>query len=155
MANVVYPNNIDKVESLDFETIKEQLQYIFKDDKDIVNFVNFLKNIKNFVNLSNDKRHMTLIDLGYFKSQIQLFEKRIQSVIDKKKQEQTRNAINQARGFGEKLTDNVVISYIQDDDTLDGLEELHHIVQAWYIYMQDLYFLCGQTNKNLGNFGGY
>ena len=46
-------------------------------------------------------------------------------------------------------------SYIQDDDTLDGLEELHHIVQAWYIYMQDLYFLCGQTNKNLGNFGGY
>lgn len=155
MAEVVYPNNIDKVESLDFETIKNQLQYIFKDDQDIVNFVNFLKNIRNFVNLSNDKRHMTLIDLGYFKSQIQLFEKRILSVIDKKKQERTRNAINTARGYGEKLTDTIISSYINDDETLEGLEELHNIVLAWFNYMQDLYFLCGQTNKNLGNLSNY
>ena len=44
--------DIEKVEALDFEKIKEQLQYIFKTDEDIVNFVNFLKNVQKFVFLS-------------------------------------------------------------------------------------------------------
>ena len=44
--------DIEKVEALDFEKIKEQLQYIFKTDEDIVNFVNFLKNVQKFVFLN-------------------------------------------------------------------------------------------------------
>ena len=36
--------NIEKVESLDFDQLQNQLKYIFKTDQDIVNFVNFLKN---------------------------------------------------------------------------------------------------------------
>lgn len=143
--------DIEKVESLDYENIKGQLQYIFKEEKDIVNFINFLKNLHNFVSLSSDKRHMTLIDLGYFKSQIQLFEKRVQSVIDKRKVTQVKQAIKKAKGCGEKVSENVITYYSDEDTTLDGLIELHNLISAWCNYMQDLYFMCGQTNKNLGN----
>ena len=82
--------DIEKVEALDFEKIKEQLQYIFKTDEDIVNFVNFLKNVQKFVSLSDDKRHMLQVNLSYFKSQISLYEKKIKLLIDKKKNEQVR-----------------------------------------------------------------
>ena len=53
---------------------------------------------------------------------------------------------------GEKLTENIITYHMEDNDTLDGLIELHNLVYAWSLYMSDLYFICGQTNKNLGDF---
>lgn len=144
--------DIEKVEALDYEAIKEQLYLIFKEEKDVVAFVNFLQNIQKFASLSSDKRHMSLVNLAYFRSQIQLYEKKIQSLIDKKKNEQVRAAIKKAKGVGEKITENAVTYYSEDNDTLDGLIELHNLVYAWSLYMGDLYFICGQTNKNLGDF---
>ena len=64
--------DIEKVEALDYEAIKEQLYLIFKEEKDVVAFVNFLQNIQKFASLSTDKRHMNLVNLAYFRSQIQL-----------------------------------------------------------------------------------
>lgn len=143
--------DIEKVEALDYEIIKEQLQYIFKEEKDIVAFINFMQNIQKFASLSSDKRHMNLINLAYFRSQIQLYEKKIQTLIDKKKSEQVRGAIKKAKGIGEKITENTIVYYSEDNDILDGLIELHNLVFAWSLYMNDLYFICGQTNKNLGD----
>lgn len=144
--------DIEKVEALDYEAIKEQLYLIFKEEKDVVAFVNFMQQINKFANLSTDKRHMSLINLAYFRSQIQLYEKKIQSLIDKKKSEQVRAAIKKAKGCGEKLSENVITYYSEQTDVLDGLIELHNLVSAWSLYMNDLYFICGQTNKNLGDF---
>ena len=142
--------DIEKAESLDYDKLKNQLQYIFKTEQDCVNFVNFLRNVQNFVSLSNDKRHMTQIDLGYFKSQLTLFEKKIKAVVDKKKQQQLKNAIKKAKGCGEKITESIVTYYSEEDTTIEGLEELLNLVSAWVGFLQDLYFICGQTNKNLG-----
>ncbi len=111
-----------------------------------------MQNIQKFANLSTDKRHMNLINLAYFRSQIQLYEKRIQSLIDKKKNEQTRMAIKKAKCAAEKITENTITYYAEENETLDGLIELHNLVSAWSLYMNDLYFVCGQTNKNLGDF---
>lgn len=144
--------DIEKVEALDYEAIKEQLYLIFKEEKDVVAFVNFMQNIQKFANLSTDKRHMNLINLAYFRSQIQLYEKRIQSLIDKKKNEQIRMAIKKAKGAAEKITENTITYYSEESEVLDGLIELHNLVSAWSLYMNDLYFVCGQTNKNLGDF---
>lgn len=144
--------DIEKVEALDYEAIKSQLYLIFKEEKDVVAFVNFLQNIQKFANLSADKRHMNLINLAYFRSQIQLYEKKIQTLIDKKKQEQIRTAIKKAKGCGEKLTENTITYYTEESTVLEGLIELHNLVYAWSLYMGDLYFICGQTNKNLGDF---
>ncbi len=141
---------IEKVESLNYDELANQLQYIFKTEQDIVNFVNFLKDVKNFVNLSNNKRHSCLIDLAYFRSQIQLFEKKIQTLINKKKLEQTRMAIKKAKGIGEKITENIIDYYTEDNTVLDNLINIHSLVSAWSAYMNDLYFMCGQTSKNLG-----
>jgi len=141
---------IEKVESLNYDELANQLQYIFKTEQDIVNFVNFLKDVKNFVNLSNNKRHSCLIDLAYFRSQIQLFEKKIQTLINKKKLEQTRMAIKKAKGIGEKITENIIDYYTEDNNVLDNLINIHSLVSAWSAYMNDLYFMCGQTSKNLG-----
>lgn len=141
---------IEKVESLNYDELANQLQYIFKTEQDIVNFINFLKDVKNFVNLSNNKRHSCLIDLAYFRSQIQLFEKKIQTLINKKKLEQTRMAIKKAKGIGEKITENIIDYYTEDNNVLDNLISIHSLVSAWSAYMNDLYFMCGQTSKNLG-----
>lgn len=143
--------NIEKVESLDFDKLQNQLQYIFKTEQDIVNFINFLKNIQNFVSLSNDKRHITCINLAYFRSQIQLYEKRIQAVIDKTRVKKLKASIKKAKGAGEKITENIIEYYSEDDNVLDGLIDLHNLISAWSAYMQDLYFMLSQTNKNLGN----
>lgn len=144
--------DIEKVEALDYEAIKEQLYLIFKEEKDVVAFINFMQNIQKFANLSTDKRHMNLINLAYFRSQIQLYEKRIQSLIDKKKNEQIRMAIKKAKCAAEKITENTITYYAEENEVLDGLIELHNLVSAWSLYMNDLYFVCGQTNKNLGDF---
>ena len=144
--------DIEKVEALDYDHIKKQLCYIFESDEDITNFIAFLKNVSKFVNLSNDKRHMTLIELGYFKSQIQLFDKKIESLLARKKNEQVRNAIKKAKDYGEKITENMVIYYSENNDVMNALEDLHNLVFSWSTYMNDLYFMCSQTSKNLGSF---
>ena len=145
--------DIEKAERLDYDKLKNQLKYIFKTEQDCVNFVNFLKNVSNFVNLSNDKRHMTQIDLGYFKSQLTLFEKKIKIVLDKKKVARTKAAIKKAKGIGEKLTESIIDYYAEEDSAISGLEELLALVSAWTGFLQDLYFICGQTSKNLGGIG--
>ena len=94
--------DIEKVESLDFESIKNQLSFIFKSDSDIVNFVNFLKNVQKFVTLSNEKRYAVQMDLTYFRSQIQLYAKKIQSTLNRIKEKRVKAAIKKAKGFGEK-----------------------------------------------------
>ena len=145
--------DIEKAESLDYDKLKNQLKYIFKTEQDCVNFVNFLRNVQNFVSLSNDKRHMTQIDLGYFKSQLTLFEKKIKIVLDKKKVARTKAAIKKAKGIGEKLTESIIDYYAEEDSAIQGLEELLALVSAWTGFLQDLYFICGQTSKNLGGIG--
>lgn len=142
--------DIEKAESFDYDKLEKQLKYIFKTEEDCVNFVNFLRNINNFVNLSNDKRHLTQINLSYFKSQLALFEKKIKLVLDKKKAANTKAAIKKAKGCGEKITEAIIDYYTDEDSVLNGLEELLALVMAWTSFLQDLYFVCGQTSKNLG-----
>lgn len=143
---------IDKVESLDFDKLSIQLVQIFKSEQDITAFINFIKNIQKFVNLSNDKRHSVQIDLAYFRSQIQLYEKKIKSVLDKRKNDQVKASIKKIKLIGEKLTENTVICYMEDDSATIGLEKLYNLVSSWSTFMNDLYFICGQTSKNLGSF---
>lgn len=143
---------IEKIESLDFEKIKEQLYLIFQGEQDVVNFVNFIKNIQNFVNLSNDKRHSIQIELAYFRSQIQLYERKIKSVIDKRKGDQVKGSIKKMKLTGEKITENMITYYAQEDSALAGLERLYTVVSSWSTFMSDLYFICGQTSKNLGSY---
>ena len=144
--------DLDKVEALNFDNLAPQLQYIFKSDADIANFIQFLKNVQKFTNLSNDKRHTTLIELGYFKSQIQKFERQIAGLIAKRKNAVAKAGIKKAKMVGEKITENIVTYYSEDDTSIDGLEKIHNIVKCWSDYMTDLTYLCGQTNKMLGNF---
>ena len=144
--------DLDKVEALNFDTLAPQLQYIFKSESDIANFIQFLKNIQKFTNLSNDKRHTTLIELGYFKSQIQKYERQIAGLIAKRKNAQAKAGIKKAKMVGEKITENIVTYYSEEDNSIDGLEKIHNIVKCWSDYMVDLTYLCGQTNKMLGNF---
>lgn len=144
--------DLDKVEALDFDSLSPQLQYIFKSDADIANFIQFLKNIQRFVNLSNDKRHTTLIELGYFKSQIQKYERQIAGLISKKKNKQNKSGVKKIKMSGEKLTETLISYYSEEDTTIESLEKIHNIVKAWSDYMVDLTYLCGQTNKMLGNF---
>lgn len=144
--------DLDKVEALNFDTLAPQLQYIFKSEADIANFIQFLKNIQKFINLSNDKRHTTLIELGYFKSQIQRYERQIAGLISKKKNAQNKAAMKKAKMIGEKITENIVSFYAEEDTSISGLEAIHNVVKCWSDYMVDLTYLCGQTNRMLGNF---
>ena len=93
---------------------------------------------------------MTQIDLGYFKSQLTLFEKKIKLVLDKKKLARMKNAVKKAKGCGEKPTESIIEYYAEDDSAINGLEELLALVSAWSMFLNDLYFICGQTSKNLG-----
>jgi hypothetical protein len=144
--------DVEKIESIDYEYISQQVSCIFKTTDDINNFINFLKNIKNFVSLSNDKRHMTLMELCYFKSQVQLFEKRVQSLITQYKTQQTKAGYKKAKFLGEKISEQTILCNSEDSASLNELEHLHDIVYSWFTYLQDLYYMCGQTNKNLGSF---
>lgn len=144
--------DLDKIEALDFDNLAPQLQYIFKSESDIANFIQFLKNVQKFTNLSNDKRHTTLIELGYFKSQIQKFERQIAGLIAKRKNMVAKAGIKKAKMVGEKITENIVTFYSEEDTAIDGLEKIYNIVKCWSDYMVDLTYLCGQTNKMLGNF---
>lgn len=144
--------SLDKVEAPSFDNLAPQLQYIFKSESDIANFVQFLKNVQKFISLSNDKRHNTLIELAYFKSQIQKFERQIAGLITKKKNAQSKAAMKKAKMVGEKITENIVNFYVEEDGAIDGLEKIHNVVKAWSDYMVDLTYVCGQTNRMLGNF---
>lgn len=144
--------SLDKVEAPSFDNLAPQLQYIFKSEADIANFIQFLKNVQKFISLSNDKRHNTLIELAYFKSQIQKFERQIAGLISKKKNAQAKAAMKKAKIVGEKITENVVNFYMEEDISIEGLEKIHNIVKAWSDYMVDLTYVCGQTNRILGNF---
>ena len=144
--------DLDKVEALNFDTLEPQLKYIFKSEADIANFIQFLKNIQKFISLSNDKRHTTLIELGYFKSQIQRYERQIAGLIAKKKNAVAKAGIKKAKMVGEKITENIITYYTEEDTSIEGLEKIHNIVKCWSDYMVDLTYLCGQTNKMLGNF---
>lgn len=145
--------DIEKVESLDFESIKKQLEYIFKSEQDIVNFVNFLKNVQKFITLSNEKRYCVQMDLTFFRSQIQLYSKKIQSTLNRLKAKQVKNAIKKAKGIGEKITENTVLYYSEEDVALQGLEELKDVVECWYNYLSDLYFICNNLNKGFNGQG--
>lgn len=144
--------SLDKVEAPSFDNLAPQLQYIFKSEADIANFIQFLKNVQKFISLSNDKRHNTLIELAYFKSQIQKFERQIAGLISKKKNAQAKAAMKKAKIVGEKITENVVNFYMEEDISIEGLEKIHNVVKAWSDYMVDLTYVCGQTNRILGNF---
>ena len=102
--------------------------------------------------MSNDKRHSVQIDLAYFRSQIQLYEKKIKSVLDKRKNDQVKASIKKIKLIGEKVTENMVTCYMEDDNAIIGLEKLYNLVSSWSTFMNDLYFICGQTSKNLGSF---
>ena len=120
--------DLDKVEALNFDTVEPQLIYIFKSEADIANFIQFLKNVQKFVSLSNDKRHTTLIELGYFKSQIQKYERQIAGLIAKKKNTVAKAGIKKAKMVGDKLTESVIQYYTEEDSSIEGLEKIHNIV---------------------------
>jgi hypothetical protein len=144
--------DLEKIEALDFDSLSSQLQYIFKTEEDIANFVQFLKNVQRFTTLSNDKRHTTLMDLGFVKSQIQKYERQIVGLINKKKMAVTKAGIKKAKMIGEKITENIVTFYSEEDISIEGLEKIHNVVKCWSDYMVDLTYLCGQTNKILGGY---
>ena len=87
------------------------------------------------------------MDLTYFRSQILMYSKKIQSILNKTRNKQIKNAIKKAKGCGEKITENTIVYYSDDDSTLEGLEELHNLVDCWYNYLSDLYFICNSLNK--------
>lgn len=150
MTDINIDLDIEKVISQDYTKLSEQLKYIFQTEQDIVNFINFLKNLQKFISLSNDKRHTTLMELCYFKSQINLYEKKISSLLEKRKNIQLKASYKKAKMCGEKITENVLAYYLEEDSTITTLEDLLNIVTTWYNYMQDLYYMCSQTNKNIG-----
>ena len=134
--------DLDKVEALNFDNLAPQLQYIFKSDADIANFIQFLKNVQKFTNLSNDKRHTTLIELGYFKSQIQKFERQIAGLIAKRKNAVAKAGIKKAKMVGEKITENIVTFYSEEDNSIDGLEKIHNIsLEIIIVYLEDCGFI--------------
>ena len=46
----------------------------------------------------------------------------------------------------------MVTYYSENNDVMNALEDLHNLVFSWSTYMNDLYFMCSQTSKNLGSF---
>ncbi len=142
--------DLEKVESLDFQNVGKQLKFLFRTEQDVATFKQFLANIQRFPTLSTDKRHTTMIELAYFKSQLGKFEKQVLALITKKKAAQTKAAIKKGKGAGERMTESLIQYYSEEDTVLESLESLYSLVVAWSSYMVDLYFMCGQTNKILG-----
>ena len=95
---------------------------------------------------------MILVDLAFFKSQIQRFEAQVKSAKEKEKLKQTQEAIKKAKMAGVKITENALTEFLSTNTTYENLEELHSLAQSWKDYMSDLYFMCQQTNKIIDNF---
>ena len=73
-------------------------------------------------------------------------------MLDKRKNDQVKASIKKIKLIGEKVTENTVICYMEDDSAIIGLQKLYDLVSSWSTFMNDLYFICGQTSKNLGSF---
>lgn len=144
-------NSDKKITSYNIDFIKEEVKNLFKTEQDVINFCNFLQQVQKFSTLNTDKRHLVLVELSYFKSQIQKLEYQVKAVLDKKNREQLKQSVMKLRSKGDKLTDTLISCYTEDNDTLDGLNTLYSIVKCWSEYMNDIYFMCAQTNKILGN----
>lgn len=142
---------IDKIKSFNEDYAKRQLIYIF-DEEDVADFVNFLKKIKDFAKLSADKRHTILIDLAFYKSQIQKFEAQVRSAKEKEKLKITQDAMKRAKMVGVKVTENTITEFLEKSSNYENLVELHNLAEAWKDYMSDIYFMCQQTNKIIGEF---
>lgn len=142
---------IDLVQAFNETAIKKQLQYMFVEE-DIDGFIQFLRKIKDFGKQTAEKRHMILVDLAYFKSQIQKFEAQVKSAKEKEKLKQTQDAIQKAKTVGAKVTENTVAEFTTRSANYDNIEELHILALSWKDYMSDLYFMCQQTNKILDNY---
>ena len=143
--------SFDKVQSFNDNIIRNQLQYMFVDE-DIDAFIQFLRKIKDFGKQTADKRHMILVDLAFFKSQIQKFEAQVKSAKEKEKLKQMQEAIKKAKLTGAKITENTITEFMTQNSNYENLEELHTLAQSWKDYMSDLYFMCQQTNKIIDNF---
>lgn len=143
--------SFDRVRAFNDAEIKKQLQYMFVDE-DIDAFIQFLRKIKDFGKQSADKRHMILVDLAFFKSQIQKFEAQVKSAKEKARLQQTQEAIKKAKMTGAKITENTLTEFLTQNANYENLEELHALAQSWKDYMSDLYFMCQQTNKIIDNF---
>jgi len=143
--------SFDKVRAFNDVEIRKQLQYMFVEE-DIDAFIQFLRKIKDFGKQSADKRHMILVDLAFFKSQIQKFEAQVRSAKEKEKLKQVQEAIKKAKMTGAKITENAVTEFTTTNANYENLEELHALAQSWKDYMSDLYFMCQQTNKIIDNF---
>lgn len=141
----------DKVQAFNDIAIRKQLQYMFVDE-DIDAFIQFLRKIKDFGKQSADKRHMILVDLAFFKSQIQKFEAQVRSAKEKARLQQTQEAIKKAKSVGVKVTENTITEFMEQNTNYENLEELHSLALSWKDYMSDLYFMCQQTNKIIDNF---
>lgn len=141
----------DKVQAFNDNMIRKQLQYMFVEE-DIDAFIQFLRKIKDFGKQTADKRHMILVDLAFFKSQIQKFEAQVRSAKEKAKLQQTQEAIKKAKMAGAKITENTLTEFLSQNANYENLEELHTLAQSWKDYMSDLYFMCQQTNKIIDNF---
>jgi len=141
----------DKVQAFNDNMIRKQLQYMFVEE-DIDAFIQFLRKIKDFGKQTADKRHMILVDLAFFKSQIQKFEAQVRSAKEKAKLQQTQEAIKKAKMAGAKITENTLTEFLSQNTNYENLEELHTLAQSWKDYMSDLYFMCQQTNKIIDNF---
>ena len=142
---------LDLVQAFNDAAIRKQLQYMFVDD-DIDAFIQFLRKIKDFGKQTADKRHMILVDLAFFKSQIQKFEAQVRSAKEKEKLKQTQEAIKKAKSVGVKVTENTLTEFLTQSANYENLEELHALALSWKDYMSDLYFMCQQTNKIIDNF---
>ena len=141
----------DKVQAFNDIAIRKQLQYMFVDE-DIDAFIQFLRKIKDFGKQAADKRHMILVDLAFFKSQIQKFEAQVRSAKEKARLQQTQEAIKKAKNVGVKVTENTITEFMERNTNYENLEELHSLALSWKDYMSDLYFMCQQTNKIIDNF---
>ncbi len=141
----------DKVQAFNDIAIRKQLQYMFVDE-DIDAFIQFLRKIKDFGKQTADKRHMILVDLAFFKSQIQKFEAQVRSAKEKARLQQTQEAIKKAKSVGVKVTEDTITEFMEQNTNYENLEELHSLAQSWKDYMSDLYFMCQQTNKIIDNF---
>lgn len=142
---------LDRVKAFNDDTIRKQLQCMMEED-DIDAFIQFLRKLKDFGKKSPDQRHMLLVDLAFFKSQIQKFEAQVKAGKEKEKLKLVQESIKKAKLSGAKITENVITEFTETTTLYENLEQLHIIAQTWKDYMSDLYFMCQQTNKIIDNF---
>ncbi len=118
---------LDLVQAFNETAIRKQLEYMFVDE-DIDSFIQFLRKIKDFGKQTADKRHMILVDLAFFKSQIQRFEAQVKSAKEKEKLKQTQEAIKKAKMAGAKITENTLTEFLTQNVNYENLEEVYSLL---------------------------